>query len=121
MRKEPNHLQFRTAATALLIVAVVTAASLCLRWFGPWNEETTLPLILAFVASQVAYALYVGVLRLRSMGVKFGIAAIILNLVAVDANSHAVLAWTVLTVCSIAVALAGISRLLRQAKQTSLG
>ncbi len=121
MRKEPNDLQYRAAAVVLMIVAAVTATSLGMKWVGTWNEKTALPLVLAFIGSHVAYALYVGALRIQSVGAKLGIVAIVLNLVAMNFH-HGVLVWSALTVLSINVALVGISRLLIEAaKRTSLG
>ena len=121
MRREPNDLQYRTAAVTLSIAAALTATLLGMRALWGWQEATLALAVLVYVVSQIAYALYVGALRIRTTGAKLGIAAIMLNLLALD-SPHFGPVWITLTACSIAVALAGIFLLFRDATRcVSLG
>lgn len=119
MRMEPSASQYRATAIALAIVSAVTAAVISIQWLDNWGGPLLLPLVVAYFAFNVGYLLVVVFGHFRSRGAKLGSAAVALNFAAMG-FSQVDFIWTALSFLSVAVALAGVFRLLAEARRFAL-
>ena len=113
---EPNSNQHRTAAYALVLVAVLTTAVIAVQWVDSLTGRWLLPVIVAYFLFNGGYVFAVIKGRLQSRGAKIGLTAVLLNFAAMLLNTWPAI-WTALSVSAVLAALIGGFVLLNDAKR----
>ena len=115
---EPTTNQLRTAAAALMTVALVTAAMISLAWADWLDGPLLLPLVAGYFLFNIGYVISLVRTGLRTKGLRMGFNALALNFAAMLLSGF-LWVWTALSALAVGTALAGAYLLFREARSST--
>ena len=115
---KPNGAQHRAAALALVIIAASTAGMIAAQRVDPFDGPWLVPLAIAYFLFNFGYVSSVVKGRLQTKGTRLGLAAVLLNVLAMFLSSFTTI-WTALSACAVVVALVGAYLLFTEARSAA--
>jgi len=114
---EPKALQYRTAAISLAVIAALGVFRVALTWQYALIGPLTLPLLIAFLVFNAGHVWAGTKVRFETVGAKLGAAAVALNLLTMVLPPISPLFWSSVSLCAVALALAGAGLLFKDASR----
>lgn len=114
---EPDSVDFRAAAFALILIAGFTAAMIAANWGDRLDGPVLIALVVGYFLFNIGYVWFYVKARLKTKGARVGAAAVSLNGLAMLCSDFVAL-WTALSAVAVPVALVGALICFQDAKRT---